>query len=126
MDKLPTQVPLVDIKDTQKRIEEEFPVIHPAFSIRVAGRFFQNFEWDDERKGGEPEIKVVFNFDKAEEVNNTPFVCKISRDLKSPESFFGVAYGRREDGTLLRNWAKKFKRAELLSSREGQLIEKIV
>jgi len=126
MDRIQNTIPVSDVEAVRSRIEEEFPLIHPDFSLRVAGRFFQNFEWDRKEKGGDPDVKVTFNFDNPEEVSGTPFVCKISRDLKSPNSFFGVAYGSKEEVEKIKNWSRKFKRVELLSYQGGQLIEKIV
>ena len=112
------------IERMQSRISDDEPAIekpkmepdqiHPDFPLRM-GRFWQNRPWPTEDLGTKPKVKTIFTFDEVELLDECPFVCKVSPDLKGKRKFFGVAYGLHSDKDKLGSWSSRFPDSKLLT-----------
>ena len=96
------------------------------FNLKVPDtRFTQNKPWKTKELGS-PQIKFVFTFDNIEEINDCPFVCKISDNMKEGKPYFGVIYGLKEGIPLIQDWLLSRDVDELkLFTYEGKFIERL-
>lgn len=73
-------------------------------------------------------IKIAFPFDDPKLLNNCPFMCKIGENTTSIKDtkWFGIAYGYKDDGDALIDWAsRRFPRYELITDTDdmGQTVK---
>jgi hypothetical protein len=107
----PQPQPEVMILNESSRRHLEF-----ALAFEAGGRRWdQNRQWQEDINTEPPEIKVIFGFNRTNELNESPFVTKFADDVIGECAYFGVAYASQNELEGLSAWASKFPDAKLLT-----------